>query len=89
MRYCVDAVFENGVLRPLTPPLRLRPCEQVRVVVLRQSDPSRWNLKRLAAAPDEDRELAQAGLNDWTDALASDVAAAAGRDGAGDRVGGS
>jgi hypothetical protein len=37
--------------------------------VLRPSDPSRWDSKRLGSAPDEDRALAEAGLAEWADAL--------------------
>jgi lipopolysaccharide/colanic/teichoic acid biosynthesis glycosyltransferase len=43
----VEARYEDGVLKP-TEPLNLKPGERVRLVVLRRSDPSRWNLARLA-----------------------------------------
>ena len=64
----VEARFEDGVLKP-TERLDLRPGERVRVLVLRRSDPARWNLKRLASAANEDVELASAGVDTWADAL--------------------
>ena len=56
------------MLKP-TEPLSLKPGERVRLVVLRRSDPSRWNLARLAGEPAEDTALAGAGLAEWADAL--------------------
>jgi hypothetical protein len=41
----------------------------VRVVVVRQPDPARWDIERLAGSSEEDRALAEAGLGDWADAL--------------------
>ena len=67
----VDAQYEDGVLRP-TGRLDLRQGERVRLIVLRRSDPARWDLKRLAGAPQEDIELAQAGLGTWADVLDSE-----------------
>jgi predicted DNA-binding antitoxin AbrB/MazE fold protein len=64
----VNAKFEDGVLRPETP-LRLRPGENVRLLVMRQPDPSRWDLARLSQAGDEDLALAEAGLGEWAEAL--------------------
>ena len=64
----VEACYEDGVLKP-NEPLELRPGERVRVLVLRRSNPARWDLARLASKPDEDRALAEAGLADWGDAL--------------------
>lgn len=64
----VEARFEDGVLKP-TEDLDLRPGERVRVLVLRRSDSSRWDMKRLAGVPDEDVELASTGLDGWADAL--------------------
>ena len=65
----VKANFEDGVLRPETP-LHLRPGEDVRLLlIVRQPDPSRWDLARLSQASDEDRALAEAGLGEWADAL--------------------
>jgi predicted DNA-binding antitoxin AbrB/MazE fold protein len=61
---CVEAEYENGVLRPMTP-LRLQPGERVRITIRRQADASRWDLERLANVSDEDRELATAGLDHW------------------------
>jgi len=64
----VKAKFEDGVLRPETP-LRLRQGEDVRLLVMRQSDPERWDLERLSQPSDDDLALAEAGLGDWADAL--------------------
>jgi len=71
MSSSIEADFEGGVLRP-TEPLRLRPGERVRLIVLRQPDPARWDLERLAAAPDEDAALAGAGIAAWADELDRD-----------------
>jgi predicted DNA-binding antitoxin AbrB/MazE fold protein len=60
-----------GVLRP-EQPLRLRPGEVVRLIVVRESEPSRWALPRLAAlSGGDDERLAEAGLERWTDDLDS------------------
>jgi len=64
----VDALYENGLLRPVSP-LPLRPGERVAVIVLRKADPARWDLTRLAAHGDDDLALAEAGLDDWAAAL--------------------
>lgn len=64
----MKAKFENGVLRPETP-LRLRQGEDVRLLVMRQPDPNRWDLERLAQPCEDDLALAEAGLGDWADAL--------------------
>jgi predicted DNA-binding antitoxin AbrB/MazE fold protein len=64
----VEALYENGMLRPAKP-LNLRPGERVGVIVLRQPDRSRWDLARLASIQNEDAELASAGLYDWAGAL--------------------
>jgi predicted DNA-binding antitoxin AbrB/MazE fold protein len=64
----VEARYEDGVLKP-TEQLDLRQGERVRVLVLRRSDPSRWDMKRLAGVPREDTELASAGLEAWADSL--------------------
>ena len=61
----VEALYENGLLRPAKP-LNLRPGERVGLIVVRHSDPSRWDLKRLAAAESEDADLAGAGLDEFT-----------------------
>lgn len=66
----IAARFENGVLHPLRP-LTLRQGEQVEVIVIRRGDAARWDLDKLAAAPDEDLELAEAGLEAWTEGLES------------------
>ena len=57
----VEGLNENGLLRPAKP-LNLRPGERVGLIVVRRSDPSRWDLKRLAAG---DVDLASAGLDDF------------------------
>jgi predicted DNA-binding antitoxin AbrB/MazE fold protein len=64
----VDAWYENGVLRPVSP-LPLQPGERVALVVVRRPDEARWDLDRLAAHADEDLALAEAGLDDWAAAL--------------------
>ena len=64
----VEARFEDGVLKPAER-LDLRQGERVRLLVLRRSDPKRWDVKWLAAVPTEDVELATTGLDTWADAL--------------------
>jgi predicted DNA-binding antitoxin AbrB/MazE fold protein len=64
----VEALYENGILRPAKP-LNLRPGERVGVIVMRQPDSARWDLARLASFQSEDADLASAGLDDWTAAL--------------------
>lgn len=64
----VNARYEDGVLKPAET-LALRPGERVRLIVLRGHDPARWDLKRLANAPEEDRALAEAGMGEWADRL--------------------
>ena len=64
----VDALYENGLLRPVAP-LPLRPGERVSVIVVRKADPNRWDLVRLAAHSDDELALAEAGLAEWAAAL--------------------
>ena len=64
----VDALYENGLLRPLSP-LPLRSGERVALIVVRRPDPTRWNLTQIAAHADDDLALAEAGLADWAAAL--------------------
>lgn len=65
----VEAQFEQGILRPLES-LPLRPGERVRLIVMRQADPERWNLARLAAGGQgEDVDLATRGLGGWAGTL--------------------
>lgn len=64
----VEARYEDGVLKPVTP-LRLRAGEKVGVIVVRHPDSSRWDFKRLARGAAEDAALAGAGLDTWTDVL--------------------
>jgi predicted DNA-binding antitoxin AbrB/MazE fold protein len=61
----VEAEYEKGMLKPCTP-LALRPGERVQLIVMRQPDPKRWDLSRLAqkAAADETR-LTEQGLEGW------------------------
>jgi predicted DNA-binding antitoxin AbrB/MazE fold protein len=68
----VEARYEDGLLKPAKP-LPLRPGENVAVIVVRQPDPKRWNLAKLAAtSADEDVALAEAGLSDWAEQLDSE-----------------
>ena len=69
----IDALYENGLLRPVSP-LPLRPGERVAGIVVRKADPARWDLARLAAHGDDDLPLAEAGLDDWAVALANSAA---------------
>lgn len=64
----VEALYENGILRPAKP-LNLRSGERVGVIVVRQPDKTRWDFARLASRPEEDADLAAAGLDAWADAL--------------------
>ena len=64
----VDALYENGILRPMSP-LPLRSGERVALIVVRRPDASRWDFARLGAHAAEDLALAEAGLNEWAAAL--------------------
>jgi len=65
----VEARYEAGILRPISP-LTLLPGEQVRLIVVRRPDPHRWDLARLRDVADvEDRGLAELGLAEWADDL--------------------
>lgn len=64
----IDALYENGLLRPVSP-LPLRSGERVAVIVVRRSDAARWDMARLAAHGDDDLALAEAGLDEWAAAL--------------------
>jgi len=65
----IEARFEDGLLRPETP-LALALGERVALIVVRQPDPRRWDLDRLAKTGEtEDRELAEQGLAEWSEAL--------------------
>jgi predicted DNA-binding antitoxin AbrB/MazE fold protein len=64
----VEALYENGLLRPAKP-LPLAPGERVSVVVVRHPDPRRWNLGRLAGTATDDLALAEQGLGEWAKAL--------------------
>jgi len=61
----VEAEYEKGMLKPSTP-LTLRPGEHVPLIVMRQPDPKRWDLSRLAPSPAaEEAFLAEQGLEGW------------------------
>ena len=64
----IDALYENGVLRP-TSPLPLRSGERVALIVVRRSEVERWDSARLGAHADDDLALAEAGLEEWAAAL--------------------
>ena len=65
----VDAIYENGQLRPAKP-LGLDPGERVRIIVCRKADPSRWDHARLGHPPPQDEgALTETGLAEWADAL--------------------
>jgi predicted DNA-binding antitoxin AbrB/MazE fold protein len=64
----IEARYENGLLKP-EEPLALRPGERVALIVVRQPDPKRWNLDRLAASKGEDLALAEQGLAEWSESL--------------------
>ena len=49
--------------------LRLRPGEQVGIVVVRRPDPSRWDLDRLSKVVRDEDTLAEAGLAEWETTL--------------------
>ncbi len=58
----VEASYEKGLLRPAKS-LPLGEGEHVRLIVLRNPDPTRWDLDKIArVAGEEDVELAEAGL---------------------------
>jgi predicted DNA-binding antitoxin AbrB/MazE fold protein len=64
----VEALYENGILRPAKP-LKLRAGERVGVIVVRKPDRTRWDLARLAPCRAEDADMGSAGLDDWAAAL--------------------
>jgi len=64
----VDALYENGLLRPVSP-LPLRSGERVALIVVRRPDANRWDFTRLAAHGADDLALAEAGLDEWAAAL--------------------
>jgi predicted DNA-binding antitoxin AbrB/MazE fold protein len=55
----VDALYKDGVLRPVSP-LPLRAGERVALIVVRRPDSTRWDFTRLAAHGDDDLALAEA-----------------------------
>jgi predicted DNA-binding antitoxin AbrB/MazE fold protein len=63
----LEALYENGILRPAQP-LNRRPGERVGLIVVRQPDRARWDTTRLASQS-EDTDLASTGLDDWAAAL--------------------
>jgi len=65
----VEAQYEKGLLRPTTP-LSLRQGERVHLIVVREPDPRRWDLARLAkgSSPYE-LTLTEEGLDSWATKL--------------------
>ncbi len=67
----VEAEYDNGVLRPVEH-LALRPGERVSLMVLRRSDPRRWDFARLSSiSHEEDLALSEEGLAEWANSLDS------------------
>ncbi len=65
----VEALYEDGVLKPAEP-LPFESGETISLFVRPRTDPSRWDFVRIeAAAGDEDLELAETGLAEWVDLL--------------------
>jgi predicted DNA-binding antitoxin AbrB/MazE fold protein len=64
----MDAVYENGLLRPASQ-LPLRSGERVAIIVVRKADARRWDFRKLGAHSDDDLALAEAGLDEWAAAL--------------------
>ena len=65
----VEALYENGVLRP-TEGLGLRSGERVNLIVVRRPNPGRWDLARLAKTGNgDDLALAEQGLAEWASEL--------------------
>jgi predicted DNA-binding antitoxin AbrB/MazE fold protein len=64
----VDAFYEDGILRPVSP-LPLRSGERVALIVVRRPDSSRWDYTRLGAHGNDDLALAEAGIDEWAAAL--------------------
>ena len=59
----VEAQYDDGILRP-TERLGLRPGERVNLIVVRRSDPSRWDFAKLAKTTNrDDIALAEQGLS--------------------------
>lgn len=65
----IEAQYEGGVLRPVEQ-LSLRPGERVKLIVVRNPDPNRWDLAKLAkTANGEDFTMAELGLAEWAGEL--------------------
>ena len=65
----IEAQYEGGVLRQAEH-LCLRPGERLKLIVVRNADPSRWDLARLAkSAIGDDLALAELGLPEWAGEL--------------------
>ena len=65
----VEARFESGLLGP-SRPLALRPGERVHLIVVRQPDPQRWDMARLAKSPPADEAvLTEQCLEHWAASL--------------------
>jgi predicted DNA-binding antitoxin AbrB/MazE fold protein len=64
-----EARFEGGLLRP-SRPLALRPGGRVHLIVVREPDPQRWDIARLAQSHSADEAvLTEQGLEDWAASL--------------------
>jgi len=62
----LEALYEKGLLKP-TKPLKLRQGERVGLILVRQPDPSRWDLDRIArTVKAEDAVLAEQGMVEWS-----------------------
>lgn len=64
----VEASYQNGIFKPAKP-LPLAEGEHVRLIVVRKSDPARWNLDKIANFASDDADLAAAGLDTWAKSL--------------------
>jgi predicted DNA-binding antitoxin AbrB/MazE fold protein len=65
----IEAVYKDGLLKPEAP-LALKQGERVSLLIVRHSDPKRWDLERLAKGGlEEDLTLAKQGLAEWAASL--------------------
>ncbi len=64
----VRARYVHGSFEP-EGPLALREGERVQLIIVRQSDPGRWDLARLAATGASDGALAAEGIDGWANEL--------------------
>jgi hypothetical protein len=52
--------------------LQLRLGERVGLIIVRRPDPTQWNLDRIANTVDEDKQLTEQGLANWSVDLESE-----------------